>query len=79
MFHNYVNVVVPGTKCFNALAIYCGKVSSIHNKYSQKTMAGGYMHDRVASYFINQSGHFPYILYEEREQADPKRGVAIIT
>ena len=42
-------VFVPGTKCSNALAVYCGKayiVSAINNL---KTMAGGHaVHERQA-------------------------------
>ena len=71
-------VFVPGTKRFNALAIYCGKAYSIRDKYSQndgwRTRCA-----RAASYFIDHGSHFPYILYGERERADPQRGMAIIT
>ena len=34
---------------------------------------------RAASYFIDHGSHFPYILYGDRERADPQKGVAIIT
>ena len=47
-------------------------VSAIDNL---KTMAGGHaVHE-----WQDHGSHFPYILYEEREGADPQRGVAVIT
>ena len=46
-------------------------VSAINNL---KTMCA-----RAASYFIDLGSHFPYILYGEKERADPQKGVAVIT
>ena len=54
MFHNYVELAVflPGTKCFNTLAICCSKAYSICDKLSQndgwRTRCA-----QVASYFID--------------------------
>ena len=51
-------------------------VSAIDNL---KTVAGGHaVHERQAV-FLDHGSHFPYILYGEREGADPQRGVAVIT
>ena len=52
-------------------------VSAIDNL---KTMAGGHaVHEQQAIQYIHHGSHFPYILYGEREGADPQRGVALIT
>ena len=69
---------LPRTKSFNVLAIYCSRAYGICNRYSQndgwRTRC-----TQAAGYFIDHGSHFPYILYGEREGADPQRGVAVIT
>ena len=75
MFHNYVGRIchICGMKRFNALAVAKLIVSAIN---TLKTMAHC---AQVASYFIDDNGHFLYIWYGEGERADPQRGVTIIT
>ena len=51
-------------------------VSAIDNL---KMMAGGHTVHEWQAIFIDHGSHFPYILYGEREGADPQRGVAVIT
>ena len=71
-------VFLPRTKTCNVLPTYCSRAYSICDKYSQndgwRTRCA-----RAAGYFIDHGSHFPYILYGERERADPQRGVAVIT
>ena len=72
-------VFLPPTKSFNVLAIYCSKAYGVH---VQRIISKQWLEDTLhtsGKLLIDNGSHFPYILYGEREGADPQRGVAVIT